>query len=420
MQEGDPLIVFNGSDWEYDAVIRHAQAGALALEITGKRPVPLDEIEITLCQAIPKAEKMDGIIRHATELGARADHPLPGRAFDPPLAGGKRSAEAGALAEDRRRGRAPVRQDRYPRDRGDCIVRRDASARARNGALRLIPWEEEAGRGIREVLRDPRYDGTKSFHLVIGPEGGFSPGRNRPGAPGGFPARQPGQAGAPRGDGGAGGARHPPVRTGRHRRRGYGETSMTDRLYGGFWRRLVAYAIDKIILYFISLFLFLIALLALGLSGGVSLHRIAATGDLPRGMGLFFVIYATAMFITDMIYFIWFHGSVGQTPGKMLLGLRVIQASGETDDLRRRLPPLGRHPRLGPLPVARLSLDRLRREETGMARQDRRHPRHPYGERTRAPPRRPHPAPLPETALMGQPPADPQQGSAAASSAPSR
>ncbi len=34
MQEGDPLIVFNGSDWEFDAVIRHTQAGALALEIT--------------------------------------------------------------------------------------------------------------------------------------------------------------------------------------------------------------------------------------------------------------------------------------------------------------------------------------------------------------------------------------------------
>ena len=47
-------------------------------------------------------------------------------------------------------------------------------------------------------------------------------------------------------------------------------------------------------------------------------------------MGLVVVFYAVAMFITDMIYFIWFHGSVGQTPGKMLLGLRVIQASGET------------------------------------------------------------------------------------------
>jgi hypothetical protein len=29
-----------------------------------------------------------------------------------------------------------------------------------------------------------------------------------------------------------------------------------------------------------------------------------------------------------MIYFTWFHGSVGQTPGKMMLGLRVFQASG--------------------------------------------------------------------------------------------
>jgi 16S rRNA (uracil1498-N3)-methyltransferase len=70
MQEGDSLTVFNGSGWEYDAVVRHTRDGALALEITDKRAAPRDEIEITLCQAIPKAEKMDGIIRHATELGA--------------------------------------------------------------------------------------------------------------------------------------------------------------------------------------------------------------------------------------------------------------------------------------------------------------------------------------------------------------
>lgn len=104
---------------------------------------------------------------------------------------------------------------------------------------------------------------------------------------------------------------------------------MTERPYGGFWRRFVAYAIDKLILYFISLVLLLIVLIALGLGGGVSLHRIAATGEFPRGMGLYFVVYTAALFMTDMIYFIWFHGSVGQTPGKMLLELRVIQASGE-------------------------------------------------------------------------------------------
>jgi uncharacterized RDD family membrane protein YckC len=103
---------------------------------------------------------------------------------------------------------------------------------------------------------------------------------------------------------------------------------MTDRRYGGFWRRLVAYTIDKVILYFISLFLLLTAFLALG-RGGVSLSSIAATGNIPRGVGLIVIFYAIAMSITDMIYFIWFHGSVGQTPGKMLLGLRVIQVSGD-------------------------------------------------------------------------------------------
>jgi 16S rRNA (uracil1498-N3)-methyltransferase len=43
-----------------------------------------------------------------------------------------------------------------------------------SGELKLIPWEEESGLGIREVLRDPKYDGMKNIRLVIGPEGGFS------------------------------------------------------------------------------------------------------------------------------------------------------------------------------------------------------------------------------------------------------
>ena len=30
-----------------------------------------------------------------------------------------------------------------------------------------------------------------------------------------------------------------------------------------------------------------------------------------------------------MVYFTWFHGATGQTPGKMLLKLRVVQPSGE-------------------------------------------------------------------------------------------
>lgn len=103
---------------------------------------------------------------------------------------------------------------------------------------------------------------------------------------------------------------------------------MGDKRFGGFWRRGLAYVIDNIILYCISLILFFTGLLALKL-GGVSFGGIAMTGDLPLGTGLFSTVYMGTTVLTGMIYFIWFHGTAGQTPGKMLLGLRVIQTSGE-------------------------------------------------------------------------------------------
>ncbi len=103
---------------------------------------------------------------------------------------------------------------------------------------------------------------------------------------------------------------------------------MTGRLYAGFWRRLLAYAVDKLILYAIAVFLLLVAIAALAL-GGFSAHRIIAGGNPLKGIGPFILLYLGALFVTDMLYFTWFHGSVGQTPGKMLLKLKVVRVSGE-------------------------------------------------------------------------------------------
>jgi uncharacterized RDD family membrane protein YckC len=103
---------------------------------------------------------------------------------------------------------------------------------------------------------------------------------------------------------------------------------MTNRGFGGFWRRVWAYVVDRFILYLISLILFLIGLIAMGL-GGISPWTIVVTGDLPRGMSLFMTLYLVTAFLMGMVYFIWFHGTVGQTLGKRLLGLRVIRTSGE-------------------------------------------------------------------------------------------
>ena len=104
---------------------------------------------------------------------------------------------------------------------------------------------------------------------------------------------------------------------------------MVYRRYGGFWRRSIAFFIDQVILYFVSLILFLIGLLALGLRRDMMGRVLASPEEMTHGMGLFGFLYLAASVLAGMIYFTWFHGAGGRTPGKMLLGLRVIQASGD-------------------------------------------------------------------------------------------
>ena len=172
MRDGDPLVVFNGSDWEYEAVIRHAENGTLALEIINKRPVALDEIEITLCQAIPKAEKMDGIIRHATELGAGRIIPFIAERSIPRWPEAKwpqkeKRWQKIAVEASRQCGRSAIP------DIGEIAPFAEMLRIACPNGINIIPWEEETRLGIRDVLRDPRHRSAKAFVLVIGPEGGF-------------------------------------------------------------------------------------------------------------------------------------------------------------------------------------------------------------------------------------------------------
>ncbi|MHB9098837.1 MAG: 16S rRNA (uracil(1498)-N(3))-methyltransferase [Syntrophales bacterium] len=171
MRAGEPILVFNGTPWEYEAVVRQAAEG-MAIEITGRRAMPSDGIEVTLCQAIPKAEKMDGIIRHATELGVGRIIPFLAERSVPrwPAAKWPQKRERWqkiALEAARQSGRIDIPEI------GGIASFAEMLDSARSGEMKLIPWEEESGLGIREILRDPRYDGMKSFHLVIGPEGGF-------------------------------------------------------------------------------------------------------------------------------------------------------------------------------------------------------------------------------------------------------
>jgi 16S rRNA (uracil1498-N3)-methyltransferase len=147
----------------------------MALEITGRRRLPEADIHVTLCQGVPKAEKMDGIVRHATELGAEriipflAERSVP--RWQPEQFPRKRERwQKIAVEASRQCGRPDIPEI------GAIVTFERMLHDVPGGGLRLIPWEEETTTDIREVLRDPSRSGLKEFVLVIGPEGGFSAG----------------------------------------------------------------------------------------------------------------------------------------------------------------------------------------------------------------------------------------------------
>ena len=103
---------------------------------------------------------------------------------------------------------------------------------------------------------------------------------------------------------------------------------MMEYSYGGFWRRAMAFFIDKIILFFTSLFILFIGVLSLTL-GFMSHYRDMLPERFEELTIIFVAVYLFTTISISMFYFTYFHGASGQTPGKMIFGLKVIQSSGE-------------------------------------------------------------------------------------------
>lgn len=103
---------------------------------------------------------------------------------------------------------------------------------------------------------------------------------------------------------------------------------MATQIYGGFWRRFFAFMLDNLIIYLLSLTVFLIGMFALGAS--------TVLPDLGTGWGRMLtaafriaILFNILCLFMCMIYFTYFIGICGRTPGKMVFGLKVIRENGE-------------------------------------------------------------------------------------------
>ena len=104
---------------------------------------------------------------------------------------------------------------------------------------------------------------------------------------------------------------------------------MTTYQFAGFWRRFVAYMIDGFIIMVVFVILAIVAGVAYfaGAMSGDSQSWIAQWTN-PERMGSFGLSISAFYLLLYMIYFTYFHGLNGRTPGKSLLGLQVVTADG--------------------------------------------------------------------------------------------
>lgn len=173
LKPGDKIYVFDGFGREFEATIEKFSVKAVLLELGKALPPALKEINITLAQAIPKAGKMDVIVKSSSELGVDGIIPFEAARSVGRVAPEKSSAKVTRwkkIALEAARSSHSVYLTRVE----SVLSFDDMIASAPEKSLKLIFWEEESQKTIRDVLTDGNHDAVKKIFIVVGPEGGFS------------------------------------------------------------------------------------------------------------------------------------------------------------------------------------------------------------------------------------------------------
>ena len=174
MGPGDALVLFDGKGREFEGAVAGLDSRAVRVRVTRSVLNPIvSPLRVTLAQALPKGAKIDFIIQKATELGATKLVPFRCARSIPAIPEDRRGARLVrwrkiAAEAARQCGRADVPEVSEILSFDEMI---DAPAK---GDFRMILWEGESSRTLKDILRDSGRRAGDGVFAVIGPEGGFS------------------------------------------------------------------------------------------------------------------------------------------------------------------------------------------------------------------------------------------------------
>ena len=173
LKPGNQIYVFDGFGHEFAAVIKSFLSGRVCVEFGGKIQAAGKEIRISLAQAIPKANKMDLIVKSATELGADVIIPFTAARSVSRITGDKALSKNARWQKIAREAARCCRSSRITEVSSPTSFTNMLS-QASDKSYKIIFWEEETQKSIKDALMDKKFNLTNDFFIIVGPEGGFS------------------------------------------------------------------------------------------------------------------------------------------------------------------------------------------------------------------------------------------------------
>lgn len=171
---GEQVILVDEHGNEHQGVVDQVDRDWVVIKIIKISEMPevlLSLPMLTICQALPKGDKVDLVLQKCTELGAHEFI----------LFGGRRSVarvrEGQQEGKLERWNRITAEASRQSRRRTIPQVSWFKSARevaeGSRQSLRLLLWEDETITSLKKIINETAI--PESVIVVIGPEGGFAP-----------------------------------------------------------------------------------------------------------------------------------------------------------------------------------------------------------------------------------------------------
>jgi len=172
LKPGAAIILADGSGHEAVGVIKEIGKEGLTLELQPCYAASADDaaLPVTLCQGLPKGEKMDFILQKATELGVSRLVPFNAERSVARLDSDRREKRVGRWEKIVQEAARQSARSRVPSIGfyGDL----QEMLQAEDGCLKLLLWEGEKEQGLRETLE--KIEKPASVAVIIGPEGGLT------------------------------------------------------------------------------------------------------------------------------------------------------------------------------------------------------------------------------------------------------